>query len=100
MDQRTTELLLLSYPSSDPRWDWVQYDHSKYTLKRLGLMREGTPLHLLSSVAAAAVTTIVTQPVDTIKTCVPLLPSAVLTCNFFTPRVSPRPLRFVHQLID
>ena len=44
------------------------YDHTKYTLKRLGLMREGTPLHLGASVVAAAMTTMVTQPVDTVKT--------------------------------
>ena len=44
------------------------YDHSKHTLKNMGLMQEGVPLHLVSSFIAGIVAVTVTAPIDLIKT--------------------------------
>jgi len=44
------------------------YDHTKNTLKLKGILQEGLPLHMLSSVLAGLATAIVTSPVDVIKT--------------------------------
>eukprot|EP01065_Artemidia_motanka_P034970 TRINITY_DN42947_c0_g1_i1.p2 TRINITY_DN42947_c0_g1~~TRINITY_DN42947_c0_g1_i1.p2 ORF type:complete len:303 (+),score=85.52 TRINITY_DN42947_c0_g1_i1:68-976(+) len=44
------------------------YDHTKHTIKNLGVMPEGVPLHLVSSFVAGVVTVTITAPIDLIKT--------------------------------
>jgi hypothetical protein len=44
------------------------YDHTKYMLLKSGVMHEGIPCHLVSSMTAGLVTAIVMSPIDLIKT--------------------------------
>ncbi|XP_013388976.1 mitochondrial substrate carrier family protein ucpB-like [Lingula anatina] len=44
------------------------YDHTKHTLLNSGLMTEGIPLHITSSMVAGFMTAVTTSPVDVVKT--------------------------------
>ncbi|XP_057820507.2 uncharacterized protein LOC131033325 isoform X3 [Cryptomeria japonica] len=44
------------------------YDHAKHILLNTGILQEGVPCHLISSVIAGFVTAIVISPIDLIKT--------------------------------
>ncbi|XP_069142036.1 mitochondrial substrate carrier family protein ucpB-like isoform X2 [Argopecten irradians] len=44
------------------------YDHTKHTILNAGLMSEGAPLHVTSSMVAGFMTALTTSPVDVVKT--------------------------------
>ena len=44
------------------------YDHTKHTILNLGWMKEGVPLHFVSSMVAGFNTALTTSPVDVVKT--------------------------------
>ncbi|KAL5014375.1 hypothetical protein ScPMuIL_008645 [Solemya velum] len=44
------------------------YDHTKHTILNAGVMEEGMPLHIVSSLTAGFVGALATSPVDTVKT--------------------------------
>jgi hypothetical protein len=43
------------------------YDHSKFLMKKHGIMEDGVPLHVFSSLVAGVATLIATQPLDVMK---------------------------------
>ena len=44
------------------------YDHTKHVILNSGLMQEGVPLHVTSSMVAGFCTALTTSPVDVVKT--------------------------------
>jgi len=46
----------------------ASYDHTKYTIRNIGILEDGPQLHVLASVVSALCATTACQPFDTIKT--------------------------------